>query len=95
MEQQLLSIQIMSAEHGDKTRFYNPNDKNAVRKIKAFLNKKVKEGWHLYAQTAGEKDMKEITEFPNKIDDKKLDRFILAGHEKVSRKMAAQPITGG
>lgn len=95
MEQQLLCIQVMAAGHGHKDRLYNPNNKNEVRKIKAFLKKKIAEGWKLYGMKAGEKQMEEITEFPNKIDDKKLDRFVLAGHEKVSKKLVAQPITGG
>ena len=71
MEQ--LILQVMAAGHGHKDRKYNPNNKDEVRKIKAFIMKKVKEGWHLYGMKAGEKLQYQIK--PDDIDDPKLDRL--------------------
>jgi len=87
-------LEVMSLAHGHQDRFYNPKDKNEVRKIKAFVKKKLAEGWILYGMKAGEKIMKKIM-YVNDIDDKKLDRFILAGQEQVSKKMLAAPVAGG
>jgi len=89
-----LCLQIMAAGHGHKDRFYDPTKKSEVSKIKAFIKKKLAEGWILYGMKAGEKDMTKIADV-SKIDDKNLDRFILAGHDQVSKKLLAQPITGG
>ncbi len=84
----------MAAGHGHKDMPYDPTDKKAVKKIKAFITKKLKEGWILYGMKAGEKYQTKIAD-ANQIDDKNLDRFILAGHEKVTKKLLAQPVTGG
>ena len=89
----LLTLQIMGPQ-GHKERKYDPNNKEEVRKIKAFIKKKIDEGWTLYGMKAGEKIMDKINDF-NGIDDDKLDRFILAGHEKVTKKMLATPNAGG
>ena len=96
MEQQLLTLQVMAAGHGHQDRKYNPNDPEEVRKIKAFVKKKIDEGWILYGMKSGEKMMTKIADNElKKLDDDKLDRFILAGHHKVEKKLLAQPITGG
>jgi len=84
----------MSAAHGHQDRFYNPKNKNEVRKIKDFIKKKLAEGWILYGIKAGDKIMKKIANVKG-IDDVELNRFILAGHEQVQRKMLAAPISGG
>ncbi len=91
MEQ--LCIQVMSFQHGHQDKFFNPNNDDEVRKMRAFIRKKIDEGWKLYGMKAGEKDMDIID--VKKLDDPKLDRFILAGHEQVSKKMLAAPNAGG
>jgi len=91
---QQLELQVMSIQGGHTDRKYDPTNKNDVRKIKAFIKKKLEEGWTLYGMKAGEKMQEKIMDVA-KIDDKKLDRFILAGHERVSKKLLAPPITGG
>jgi len=91
---QELAIQVMSIQGGHTDRKYDPTNKNDVRKIKAFIKKKLEDGWTLYGMKAGEKMQEKIMDV-DKIDDKKLDRFILAGHERVSKKLLAPPITGG
>jgi len=92
--EQLLVLQVMAAGHGHKDRKYNPNNPEEVRKIKDFIKKKLDEGWILYGMKSGEKEMKKIADVKS-LDDDKLDRFILAGHNKVEKKLLAQPITGG
>ena len=86
-------IQVMDFQYGHKDKFFNPNDKDEVRKMKQFIMKKMKEGWHLYGMKAGDKDMDDIK--IKDLDDPKLDRFILAGKEDVTRKLLAQPNVGG
>jgi len=93
--EQLLTLQIMGAKQGHKDRKYNPNNKEEVRKIKDYIKAKIKAGWKLYGMKAGEKEMVEISEFPNKIDDAKLNRFILAGHDQVLKKAMFAPNAGG
>jgi len=84
----------MGVIEGHKDRFYNPNNQDEVRKIKLFLKKKISEGWVLYGMKAGEKKLTKIADM-KQIDDDELDRFILAGHDKVEKKMLAHPIAGG
>jgi len=94
LKSEQLTIQIMSVQGGHTDRKYDPTNKNEVRKIKDFIKKKLAEGWTLYGMKAGDKMQEKIMDV-DKIDDNKLDRFILAGHEKVSKKLLAPPITGG
>jgi len=88
-----LTLQVMSVQ-GHTDRKYDPTNKAEVKKIKDFIKKKLAEGWILYGQKAGDKMQEKIMD-ADKIDDSKLDRFILAGHEKVSKKLLAQTPTGG
>jgi len=88
-----LILQVMSLAHGHQDRKYNPKIPKEVAEIKKYIKEKIKEGWHLYGMKAGEKDMKQI--HVDKIDDKDLDRFILAGQDAVKQKMLAAPIKGG
>jgi hypothetical protein len=90
---QQLVIQEMSFQHGHKDLKYNPNDEDEVRKMREYIRKKIDQGWKLYGMKAGDKDMHIID--VKKLDDPKLDRFILAGHEKVSKKLLASPNAGG
>lgn len=90
-----LVLEVMSVQHGHKDMRYNPNNKEEVKKIRDFILKKIKDGWKLYGMKAGEKTMTDMTKFPNKIEDKDLDRFILAGKEQVVKKMLAMPNAGG
>ncbi len=87
-------LEVMSLAHGHQDKFYNPNIKSEVRKIKDYIKKKLDEGWILYGMKAGEKDMKQIANVKG-IDDMKLDRFILAGNDQIKRKMLAAPVAGG
>jgi len=84
----------MSLAHGHQDRKYNPKNKAEVRKIKDYIKEKLAEGWILYGMKAGEKIMKQIANVKG-IDDKELDRFILAGRDAVKQKMLAAPIKGG
>jgi len=89
-----LVLEVMSLAHGHQDRKYNPKDKAEVRKIKDYIKEKLAEGWILYGMKAGEKIMKQIANVKG-IDDKELDRFILAGKDAVKQKMLAAPIKGG
>ncbi len=50
----------MAKGFGDKDRKYDPTDPDAVKKIKSYITKKLKEGWILYGGKAGQKDLDKI-----------------------------------
>ena len=80
----------MAKEWGDKDRKYDPTDTNAVKKIKAYITRRVKEGWILYGGKAGQKVLDKIANV-NDIDRVDLDRFMLSKGPK----LLAAPIIGG
>lgn len=75
---------------GDKDRQYDPTDTDAVKKIKKYITKKIKEGWTLYGGKAGQKDLDKIANVDD-IDNVDLDRFLMTPGEK----MLTTPIAGG
>ena len=80
----------MAKEFGDKDRKYDPTDPNAVKKIKTYIKKRIKEGWILYGGKAGQKTLDKIANV-NDIDRVDLDRFMLTPGQK----LLAAPIIGG
>jgi len=91
---QLLNLQVMAAGHGHKDMKYDPTDTNDVKRIKDYIEKKIKEGWVLYGMKAGEKTMEKLANARD-VDKFDLDRFILSGRDRVEQKLLAQPVTGG
>ena len=88
------SLQVMAAGHGHKDMKYNPTDPKDVRRIKEYIKEKLSEGWILYGMKSGQKEMEKLAD-ARKIDDKNLDRFILASPAEYEKKLLAQPVTGG
>jgi len=80
----------MAKGFGDKDRKYDPTDAIAVKKIKSYITKRIKEGWILYGGKAGQKDLDKIANV-NDIDNVNLDRFILTQGQK----LLAAPVIGG
>lgn len=80
----------MAKGFGDKDRKYDPTDPDAVKKIKSYITKKLKEGWILYGGKAGQKDLDKIANVDD-IDKVNLDRFMMAPGQK----LLAAPIIGG
>jgi len=87
---QLYTLKVMAKGFGDKDRKYDPTDPDAVKKIKSYITKKLKEGWILYGGKAGQKDLDKIANV-NDIDKVDLDRFILTQGQK----LLAAPLIGG
>lgn len=80
----------MAKGFGDKDCKYDPTDAKAVKKIKSYITKRLKEGWILYGGTAGQKDLDKIANV-NDIDKVDFDRFLLAPGQK----LLAAPVIGG
>lgn len=80
----------MAKGFGDKDRKYDPTDPVAVKKIKSYITKKLKEGWILYGGKAGQKTLDKIANVKD-IDKVDLDRFMLSQGEK----LLAAPVIGG
>lgn len=80
----------MAKGFGDKDRKYDPTDPVAVKKIKSYITKKLKEGWILYGGKAGQKTLDKIANVKD-IDKVDLDRFMLTQGEK----LLAAPVIGG
>jgi len=87
---ELFTLKVMAKGFGDKDRKYDPTDPDAVKKIKSYITKRLKEGWILYGGKAGQKDLDKIANV-NDIDDEDLDRFMLTQGQK----LLAAPIIGG
>ncbi len=87
---ELFTLKVMAKGFGDKDRKYDPTDPDAVKKIKSYITKKLKEGWVLYGGKAGQKDLDKIANV-NDIDNVDLDRFMLSQGQK----LLAAPIIGG
>jgi len=87
---QLFTLKVMAKGFGDKDRKYDPTDVSAVKKIKSYITKKLKEGWVLYGGKAGQKDLDKIANV-NDIDKIDFDRFLLTPGQK----LLAAPIIGG
>lgn len=87
---QLFTLKVMAKGFGDKDRKYDPTNPDEVKKIKAYIKKRLKEGWILYGGKAGQKDLDKIANV-NDIDKVDLDRFILTQGQK----LLAAPIIGG
>jgi len=87
---QLFTLKVMAKGFGDKDRKYDPTDTSAVKKIKSYITKKLKEGWVLYGGKAGQKDLDKIANV-NDIDKVDFDRFLLTPGQK----LLAAPIIGG
>ncbi len=80
----------MAKEFGDKDRKYDPTNPDEVKKIKAYIKKRIKEGWILYGGKAGQKDLDKIANV-NDIDKIDFNRFLMAPGQK----LLAAPIIGG
>jgi len=87
---QLFTLKVMAKGFGDKDRKYDPTDSSAVKKIKSYITKKLKEGWVLYGGKAGQKELDKIANIDD-IDKIDFDRFLLTPGEK----LLAAPIIGG
>lgn len=87
---QLLTLKVMAKGFGDKDKKYDPTDSNAVKKIKTYLRKRIKEGWILYGGKAGQKTLDKIANVDD-IDNVDLDRFLLTQGQK----LLAAPVIGG
>ena len=87
---QLFTLKVMAKGFGDKDRKYDPTDPDAVKKIKSYITKKLKEGWILYGGKAGQKTLDKIANVKD-IDKVDLDRFMLSQGEK----LLAAPVIGG
>ena len=87
---QLFTLKVMAKEFGDKDRKYDPTNPDEVKKIKAYIKKRIKEGWILYGGKAGQKDLDKIANV-NDIDKIDFNRFLMAPGQK----LLAAPIIGG
>ena len=87
---QLFTLRVMAKQFGDKDRMYDPTNNGEVKKIKAYITKKIKEGWVLYGGKAGQKELDKIANALD-IDNVNLDRFLLVQGEK----LLTAPIIGG
>ena len=86
----LFTLKVMAKGFGDKDRKYDPTDPDAVKKIKSYITKKLKEGWILYGGKAGQKDLDKIANVKD-IDKVDLDRFMMVPGQK----LLSAPIIGG
>jgi len=80
----------MAKEWGDKDRKYDPTNPDEIKKIKAYIKKRIKDGWILYGGKAGQKDLDKIANIDD-IDKVDFDRFLLTQGQK----LLAAPIIGG
>jgi hypothetical protein len=87
---EIFTLKVMAKGFGDKDRKYDPTDPDAVKKIKAYITKRIKEGWILYGGIAGQKTLEKIANVDD-IDKVDLDRFMLTQGQK----LLAAPIIGG
>jgi len=87
---QLFTLKVMAKEWGDKDRKYDPTNPDEIKKIKAYIKKRIKDGWILYGGKAGQKDLDKIANIDD-IDKVDFDRFLLTQGQK----LLAAPIIGG
>jgi len=87
---ELFTLKVMAKGFGDKDKKYDPTNPDAVKKIKAYIKKRIKEGWILYGGISGQKTLDKIANVDD-IDNVDLDRFLLTQGQK----LLAAPIIGG
>ena len=54
---QLFTLKVMAKGFGDKDRKYDPTDSKAVKKIKAYITKRIKKKDILYSGKIGQNDL--------------------------------------
>ena len=86
----LFIIRTMFKVSGDKDKKYNPNDPSAVKKIKTYIENKLKLGYILYGAKAGSTNYVKIVNSDD-IDKVDLDRFLLTP----TKKLLVAPLSGG
>ena len=82
MMEDLFIIRTMFKVFGDKDKKYNPNDPSAVKKIKTYIENKLKLGYILYGARAGSTNYVKIANSRD-IDRVDLNRFLLAPTKKL------------